>query len=338
MQNQKVELQQGEYFTNKIHKFTIKIKNTDDFEITIRPKKENDDISFSGNLHVPFQFPMTRYKISHHQIPFYSSVNISYINGFGLARSIGIGGSKSAQDVLEQARELIKAIKIYEKNAQQQYQKPSSLSQGVKLGQGGMGVIHSLVDSKTQQIKGVRKRSKQPSLDELINSQFKMTSKVYEFAPEYTPKLLTEPQQKKDYKGYYYDMQYLGSSRGWKSLVDVNPQDYPSHILEKWIKNLDTVVTLLHHNNITHRDIKPDNIMVNENGGLKLLDYGLACINKPDDPLYCGNFEINGTLNFFTIQLKKKLRKKEKADFDSAKRGDDYCVNLISKWLTNYIK
>jgi hypothetical protein len=72
---------------------------------------------------------------------------------------------------------------------------------------------------------------------------------------------------------------------------------------------------------------------VNENGGLKLIDYGLACVNQSDNPQYCGNFEISGTMDYFTKQLKKKAKKNEKADFDSAKRGDTYVVNLISKWL-----
>ena len=50
------------------------------------------------------------------------------------------------------------------------------------------------------------------------------------------------------------------------------PADYTKHL----IKELLTAVDILHGKMIMHRDIKPDNILIDSSGRLKMADFGLA--------------------------------------------------------------
>ncbi|MCZ6669831.1 MAG: protein kinase, partial [Acidobacteria bacterium] len=47
---------------------------------------------------------------------------------------------------------------------------------------------------------------------------------------------------------------------------------------------LTEAMTAAHEKNITHRDLKPDNIMISDDGRLKILDFGLAKLREEADP------------------------------------------------------
>ncbi len=55
-----------------------------------------------------------------------------------------------------------------------------------------------------------------------------------------------------------------------------------AYYASKIIKTLD----FLHKRNIIHRDLKPENILFDENGILKIADFGLASITLKENKIY----------------------------------------------------
>jgi len=74
-----------------------------------------------------------------------------------------------------------------------------------------------------------------------------------------------------------------------------NPNPGISILLVRIFSNLCKGITLLHHFGIVHRDIKPDNILVNRvTGKTKFIDFGLACNINGSSKINCDG--IVGTL------------------------------------------
>jgi DNA-binding response OmpR family regulator len=68
-----------------------------------------------------------------------------------------------------------------------------------------------------------------------------------------------------------------------KTLADMLEGELPRPLVERIVLQLIEVVAHAHKNRIIHRDIKPNNIIIQPDGVLKLLDFGAAKILKDKD-------------------------------------------------------
>ena len=68
---------------------------------------------------------------------------------------------------------------------------------------------------------------------------------------------------------------------------------FPEEVVRFYIAQIIMALGELHSKGIMHRDLKLENIMVDENGYIKLIDYGLAKIIADDELAmsYCGTPE-----------------------------------------------
>ncbi len=87
---------------------------------------------------------------------------------------------------------------------------------------------------------------------------------------------------------YYLVMEYIDGITLHDYIRDGGP--LPPETLIQVLDILDDAISYAHRQNITHRDIHPANIMITNDGVLKIIDYGLACLSgKASDSNYiCG--------------------------------------------------
>ncbi len=95
-----------------------------------------------------------------------------------------------------------------------------------------------------------------------------------------------------------------------------HPQPEPSRDL-RFLREIASGVAFLHRNDIVHRDLKPDNILLSDDGTLKVADFGLAKLlseSQHGGSLY--NYYMNskfGTVFFMAPEVFKR-RNTERAD------------------------
>lgn len=77
--------------------------------------------------------------------------------------------------------------------------------------------------------------------------------------------------------------------------IENNINGVPLHLIRSYLYQLLKSLRYLHKNGIIHRDVKPENLLVDKDGVLKLCDFGFARrinesgkLNRSDDRL-CGH-------------------------------------------------
>ncbi|HEU5368211.1 MAG TPA: serine/threonine-protein kinase, partial [Ktedonobacterales bacterium] len=156
-----------------------------------------------------------------------------------------------------------------------------------KLGQGGMAAVYKVKDTAVKRGESLRaiKEMSQAALKESERQQaienFHAEAEILKALDHKNLPKFYEQFQEED--RYYLVMEYI-EGETLEDRLEREGKGLPERDVLNWAEQLCSVLTYLHERRppIIFRDLKPGNIMVTKQGQVKLIDFGIARIFRPD--------------------------------------------------------
>jgi serine/threonine-protein kinase len=146
-----------------------------------------------------------------------------------------------------------------------------------KLGEGGMGEVWLARDTRLDREVAIKVLSPEVASDPERLERFRREAKAV--AALNHPNIVTIHSVEEDGDVPFFTMEYVEG----ETLSRIIPKEGldPGRFLDLAIPIADAV-SAAHESGITHRDLKPGNIMVSGRGQLKVLDFGLAKVSREE--------------------------------------------------------
>lgn len=113
----------------------------------------------------------------------------------------------------------------------------------------------------------------------------------------------------------YIVMEYV-KGQTLKELIRKSGRIRPARAIQMTMRIL-AAVDHAHRNHIVHRDIKPQNILVDENGVVKVADFGIARLTTSSSTLTQNDGNVLGSVHYFSPEQANGLVADEKSDLYS---------------------
>jgi eukaryotic-like serine/threonine-protein kinase len=161
------------------------------------------------------------------------------------------------------------------------------------IGEGGMGIVYKAVDPQIGRLVAIKKMTARFRQDEAVLQRFYREAQAAGTLQH--PNIVTIYELGEEEGSPYLVMEYL-NGQSLEKLIE-SRQKMPLAQKLDIIVQICSALHYAHQQGVVHRDIKPANVMVQPNGRVKLLDFGIA---HTMDKGLTRTGQIIGTLNYIS--------------------------------------
>ena len=143
-----------------------------------------------------------------------------------------------------------------------------------KIGEGGMAIVYKARDNKLSRLVAVKILKKEFANNKDISDKFKKeATAVANFSDANIVNVLDVGHEEEEDIDYFV-MEYVNGKTLKDLIISSGKLNYTTAI--SIAIQIAKALECAHKNNIIHRDVKPQNILVTENGLVKVTDFGIA--------------------------------------------------------------
>ncbi|MBI3651775.1 MAG: protein kinase [Acidobacteria bacterium] len=145
-----------------------------------------------------------------------------------------------------------------------------------EIGKGGMGVVYKAKDTKLHRIVAIKALAAELVGDDKARTRFLREARAASAIDH--PNICTVYEINEVEDLLFFVMPYV-EGKTLKKYINGRPLPL-NQALDFSLQLIDALAEA-HHRNVLHRDIKAANLMINERGQVKILDFGLAKLTRP---------------------------------------------------------
>jgi len=182
------------------------------------------------------------------------------------------------------------------------------------ISRSGMATIYKATDAKTDTPVALKVPFLQYESDPGFFSRFQQEQKIgHALNHPYVLKLLDEINQKKSRP--YMVMEYLEGQTLGQLLRSMAP--LPVKDALQLTSRICEALQYMHQNNVVHRDLKPDNVMICSDGSIRIMDFGIAKYDGQRRLTFGGFTPTMGTPDYMAPEQVRGKRGDKRTDIYS---------------------
>jgi serine/threonine protein kinase len=195
------------------------------------------------------------------------------------------------------------------------------------IGRGGMGEVYRALD--TRLLRKVAIKVVRPDLADNNQEAIARLFREARSAAALTHANAVAIYDLGEVRGTFFLVMELVRGRSLKSYVGA--ADVPMELRLRWLAEIARALGAAHEAGIIHRDVKPTNIMISNDGHAKVLDFGLAKpIDDPGDRFHTQAGHVLGTPRYMSPE--------QRAGVEADERSDQYAFGLTAYELLSGVR